>query len=384
MITNELEKCLHIIGYWCNEDKTVIKKLNEQTDIEKQYINPFSKELNINLLNRDNLEAKSDLIKFYLFEFIDLLSFYKTHKKIIDIYYTNEQDIVKKIDEYEHYVVNSYKLFSMLLDEIQICCYKYKIDFFEICNYINFSTEYIDCSITVAFEQIRNKNLPLQPTKPKTDYWKDDADEITLISEYEKAVYKLLEGGDTGCFPMRFRMLPRLVLNENKYPTERKKYILKQMRLILDEVKNTEIGRELFTDLYERIEPYADIFRFVFSETPLPPQPIDEQKPIKYGAKEYALTYIFDLYATGKQVPINRIEGSFDAKKIKQDVSKFPMYDKAPDTFYRAVKSVLEYDLNKPTDLQNISKDWLNAVRNLSTNWVITEQYLKDKNLIGE
>jgi hypothetical protein len=117
---------------------------------------------------------------------------------------------------------------------------------------------------------------------------------------------------------------------------------------------------------------------------PLPPQPIVKQKPIKYGADEYALTYIFDLYAIGQQVPINRIEGSFDAKKIKQDASKFPMYDKAPDTFYRAVKSVLEYDLNKPTDLQNISKDWLNAVRNLSTNWVITEQYLKDKNLIGE
>ena len=117
---------------------------------------------------------------------------------------------------------------------------------------------------------------------------------------------------------------------------------------------------------------------------PLPPQPIVKQKPIKYGANEYALTYIFDLYAIGQQVPINRIEGSFDAKKIKQDASKFPMYDKAPDTFYRAVKSVLEYDLNKPIDLQNISKDWLNAVRNLSTNWVITEQYLKDKNLIGE
>lgn len=117
---------------------------------------------------------------------------------------------------------------------------------------------------------------------------------------------------------------------------------------------------------------------------PLPPQPIVKQKPIKYGANEYALTYIFDLYAIGQQVPINRIEGSFDAKKIKQDASKFPMYDKAPDTFYRAVKSVLEYDLNKPTDLQNISKDWLNAVRNLSTNWVITEQYLKDKNLIRE
>ena len=117
---------------------------------------------------------------------------------------------------------------------------------------------------------------------------------------------------------------------------------------------------------------------------PLPPQPIVKEKPIRYGANEYALTYIFDLYAIGQHVPINRIEGCFDAKKIKDDASKFPKYDKAPDTFYRAVKNVLQYDLNKPTDLQNISKDWLNAVRNLSTNWVITEQYLKDKNLIGE
>lgn len=117
---------------------------------------------------------------------------------------------------------------------------------------------------------------------------------------------------------------------------------------------------------------------------PLPPQPIVKEKPIRYGANEYALTYIFDLYAIGEHVPINRIEGCFDAKKIKDDASKFPKYDKAPDTFYRAVKNVLQYDLNKPTDLQNISKDWLNAVRNLSTNWVITEQYLKDKNLIGE
>jgi hypothetical protein len=117
---------------------------------------------------------------------------------------------------------------------------------------------------------------------------------------------------------------------------------------------------------------------------PLLPQPIVKQKPIKYGANEYALTYIFDLYAIGRQVPTNRVEGSFDAKKIKQDASIFPNYDKAPDTFYRAVKFVLKYDLNKPTDLQNISKDWLNAVRNLSNNWVTTEQYLKNKRLIEE
>lgn len=139
------------------------------------------------------------------------------------------------------------------------------------------------------------KALPPQQ-QPKTDYWQDDAEEITLIAEYQKAVNKLIEGGDTGCFPMRFKMLPRVVLNENTYSIERKKYLLKQMRLVLDEFKNTEIGRELFTDLYERIEPYADIFRFVFSETPLPPQPIVKQKPEQETPKTFdELFYNTDL-----------------------------------------------------------------------------------------
>lgn len=110
----------------------------------------------------------------------------------------------------------------------------------------------------------------------------------------------------------------------------------------------------------------------------------ENQKPVKYKADEYALAYIFDLYANNQQVPINRIEGGFNAKKIKEDSSKFPDYDKTPDAFYRAVKKVLGYDLNKPADLQNISKDWLNAVCKLSNNWVTTRKYLKDKNLIME
>jgi hypothetical protein len=116
----------------------------------------------------------------------------------------------------------------------------------------------------------------------------------------------------------------------------------------------------------------------------LPPQPIAKQKPVKYTANEYALAYIFDLFAKGQQVPTNRVEGSLNAKEIKEDSSIFSNYDKAPDTFYRAVKYVLNFDLNKPTDLQNISKDWLNAVSNLSNNWERTKQYLQNKKLIGE
>jgi len=116
-----------------------------------------------------------------------------------------------------------------------------------------------------------------------------------------------------------------------------------------------------------------------------PPQPINNKtKSVKYKADEYALAYIFDLYAEGKQVPKNRIEGGLSAKKIKDDSTLFSSYDKTPDGFYRAVKKVLTYDLNKPKDLQNISNDWYNAIKVLSNNWALTEQYLKDKNLIKE
>ena len=164
-------------------------------------------------------------------------------------------------------------------------------------------------------------------------------------------------------------------------------YVKKQYPIVLTHKAVKEFGyySGIVNKVEEQVKKYPRLFAtFDKCEHNLPHQPIVKQKPIKYVANEYALTYIFDLYAIGQRVPINRIEGCFDAKKIKDDASKYPKYDKAPDTFYRAVKSVLKYDLNKPTDLQNISKDWLNAVRNLSTNWVITEQYLKDKNLIGE
>lgn len=180
--------------------------------------------------------------------------------------------------------------------------------------------------------------------QPKTDYWQDDAEEITLIAEYQKAVNKLVEGGDTGCFPMRFRMLPRVVLNENKYSLQRKKYLLKQMRLVLDEVKNTEIGRELFTDLYERIKPYADIFRFVFSETPLPPQPIVESP---FSVLEWAtIFYYADETKLLSESPLLKT-------RLEQFMSKHQInttFDNFKTKYYEAKKRINkknDYPINK-------------------------------------
>lgn len=197
MNTKELESCLHIIGYWLNEDETVIEKiLNNETQIVKRFVEPFSKELNANLLNKDTIEAKKDLIKFYVFEFWELQGFYKEYDEILftgslcnytPVFYehTNENGTVRKLNEFENYVVNSWSLFNMLFNEIQICCIKYKIDFFKVCYELNFSLEYFDSGISIAFEEMQKENLPPQQTETKTPTAPAIALFCNLINEAE-------------------------------------------------------------------------------------------------------------------------------------------------------------------------------------------------------
>lgn len=186
METKVLERCLHLIGYWLHNDETVINKmLNNETDIVKDYYEPFVRELNNNLLSKDTNEAKKDLIKYVIFEFWELQGFYKAYNEILfygsygnysAVFYehTNEAGTKRKLNEFENYVVNSYILFDMLFNEIQICCIKYKIDFFKVCNELNFSVEYFDSAITVVFEEKRKDNLPPQQAETKTDKLKGE------------------------------------------------------------------------------------------------------------------------------------------------------------------------------------------------------------------
>ena len=181
MNTKELESCLHIIGYWLNEDETVIQKiLNSETQIIEQFVKPFNKELNSNLLNEKTIEAKRDLIKFYVFEFFELQGFFKKYNEILSTgslsnytptfyQYINENGTVRKLNEFENYVVNSWQLFNILFNEIQLSCIKYNIDFFKVCDELNFSTEYFDASVSIGFEEMQKENLPPQTTETKIE-----------------------------------------------------------------------------------------------------------------------------------------------------------------------------------------------------------------------
>jgi hypothetical protein len=94
------------------------------------------------------------------------------------------------------------------------------------------------------------------------------------------------------------------------------------------------------------------------------------------------------LYANGELIPINRTEGSYDAKRITEigeqriiDGKEQRKYNNG-DSFYRSVKRIAKtYDLDKEQELKTISEDWYNVVKKLSSDWVKTKQYLDDKKL---
>ena len=162
--TKELERCVDIIGYYIHYNEKVISKLlNENTNVTNVYINPFVKELNQNLLNKNGIQNKEDLIKHYIFEFVQLNSSYKNHTDILHTgtlhiqsptHYKHEKTngIKRTLDEFEIYTINSHNLFLVIFNEIQLSCIKYSIDFFEICHKLNFNLEQIDSGITITSE----------------------------------------------------------------------------------------------------------------------------------------------------------------------------------------------------------------------------------------
>lgn len=111
------------------------------------------------------------------------------------------------------------------------------------------------------------------------------------------------------------------------------------------------------------------------------PVSVGDANSRNYTSKEMALVYIFDTYASGKQLPQNLTEGGNSKKDLMLiGVSR----GMKGDTFYRAVVKVLRYDLNSVDQLFHISKDWENVLRHLSSDWSKLSNYLRAKSLLGE
>lgn len=102
----------------------------------------------------------------------------------------------------------------------------------------------------------------------------------------------------------------------------------------------------------------------------------------KFTAKEYALTYILDLYSKGNLVPTNRTNDAGLNKKLIESIGEQKTNGNFKgNTFYKAVKEVLKYDLNTRKDLQQISTDWRRAVLTICNNPEDISKYLTNKGL---
>lgn len=185
--------------------------------------------------------------------------------------------------------------------------------------------------------------------------------------------------------PSNFEQLKKYIRNNylsvhpNKQTLEtleRIKRNISKWSLILNDLNEAQELQQFISktmaDIDLQIERYSKIPQA---------QPTSQSSQPKFIANEYALAYILDLYANGKQIPYNRIEGGFDAKELKQTGTKRGLKG---DTFYRAVMKVAKYDLNKKEHLEAISKDWLRAVKVLSKDWNTVLKYLEAKQLLKE
>ncbi len=156
MKTKQLDKLFYSISYYIHTDAEVINELNNKDlDFETVYFEGFSKEINRNLLKNLSKENKIDIIKFYLFKFKELTSFFR---------YSDENLLgetpffMDTLNSRDNYTVTCHYLYDFALGEIQYCCGKYNIDFWLICEEINFDCELFDNGMTKYFSDLEKNN----------------------------------------------------------------------------------------------------------------------------------------------------------------------------------------------------------------------------------
>jgi hypothetical protein len=122
--------------------------LNADIDLVEKFIEPFSEELDINLLLSS--EGKNDKIKFYLYKLRELNLFFKNPKYATLLFKSPISD-ESLSTEYNLIVITHY-LYNLTVGEIQYCCLKYNIDFLSICNEVDFDCSNFDCGISLYAE----------------------------------------------------------------------------------------------------------------------------------------------------------------------------------------------------------------------------------------
>lgn len=144
--------------------------LNTDIDLENKYINPFSEELDKNLLKSS--DGKKDKIKFYLYELRELNLFFKNPDYVKLLFQSPVFD--ESLSTECRLIIIVHYIYNLTVGEIQYCCLKYNIDFLSICKEVDFDCSTIDCGISSYAEDKEKKKLVNSQKNPFSHIFEGD------------------------------------------------------------------------------------------------------------------------------------------------------------------------------------------------------------------
>jgi hypothetical protein len=162
MKTEALDKCLELLSHERRNDPGKMAILADLgAEFTESYIEPFRRELGLNILSKTTIEEKKDLIGFYFDELNHSFIAVRLYEEIEPLN-PGVEDFTYPIwykDEYETddsgiAEVRGHILFSMLFEVIQDYCNVYRIPFLELCKDRLFVPEMINIQPTRDFEEL--------------------------------------------------------------------------------------------------------------------------------------------------------------------------------------------------------------------------------------
>lgn len=179
-------QCLDILDSWPSMDESIMDKLlNKSQDIFENLILSFSRELNMNLLERDFITGKSDVLKYYIREHARANNMVLLNTVILfDKWFVGSGDDwkyfcgddIKKANRDECFDLTVFSIYENLFFEIKRSCESNNLDYFQLCK-----EEKIDTLIYKAIIEIRS----VREKNPLENFLTKELNEQFKIQSFE-------------------------------------------------------------------------------------------------------------------------------------------------------------------------------------------------------
>lgn len=202
MKTETLDRCLELFREIQDSDDDQISFLADlDVELQDSLIEPFRRELGINLLSKATDREKQDLIIFYIEELDRTILFNRAYREIqpVDIesdgfYYPIFYEDQYETDPNGMAEVRAHFLFSGLFAVIQDYCNIYHIPFLDLCRDRHFILETINLQSTRDFEELTscNKVLDDMTKEEKLGKRSTEIGRPVFVQDYFREVYEII------------------------------------------------------------------------------------------------------------------------------------------------------------------------------------------------